>query len=222
MNSTRRFEPSTTIPLASALNQKPLPFGRKVGHIKVGANRPVGNPARYFATCDCGNKDFYLLEELKEIISRWGGCGKPDCTALNFKDTVWTSPDSLRMQLHVLLMLAPEEVESWWGGTMDDVHELDRDAGYRNLEEYLLEKGQVGVWLGRKDSYLPFMESNVFLGNKPDKLLLNFDKGKIEVEGEMMTMKELCQFSKLDADQLLLMIYELGTTDDLLFNLLEK
>jgi hypothetical protein len=91
-----------------------------------------------------------------------------------------------------------------------------------NLEEYLLEKGQVGVWLGRKDSYLPFMESNVFLGNKPDKLLLNFDKGKIEVEGEMMTMKELCQFSKLDADQLLLMIYELGTTDDLLFNLLEK
>lgn len=222
MTATRKFKPSTQIPLGE-FNAKPtLPFGRKVGHMKVGPNRPVGKGPKYFATCDCGNTGWYTVNELSEILSRWGGCGEPSCTALNFHETVWISPDSLRMQLHILLLLCPEEVESWWGGTMDDFHEIDRDQGFRNLEEYLLEKGYSGVWLGRRDTGLPFMESNVYLTSRPDDVLLHFDKAKVDVEGQMMTMKELCHISGLSADQLLTMIYELGTTDDLLYLLLEN
>lgn len=223
MTATRKFEPSNQIPLGDFNAQPKLPFGKKVGHMKVGPNRPVGKRfPKYFATCDCGHTGWYSERDLNEILSRWGGCGEPSCTALNFHETVWTSPDSLRIQLHILLLLCPEEVESWWGGRMDDFHELDRDQGFRNLEEYLLERGYSGVWLGRKDTGLPFMESNVILSSRPDEVFLRFDKATVEVEGERMSMKELCSISGLTADQLLTMIYELGTTDDLLFNLLEK
>jgi len=217
----QKFEPSTTIPLTTALNEPALPFGRKVGHMKIGPNRPIGKPVKYFATCDCGHKDFYTVEQLREILSRWGGCGTDGCTALNFRDTVWTSPDSLRMQHSLLLVMCPEEVESWWGGTMDDLAELTPEQGYRNLEAYLDDSGLTGKWLSRKDPFLPFMESNVKLGSEPDKMFMRFDRAKLQVEGEILTMKELCRISKLNADQLLIMIYELGTTDDLLYNLLE-
>jgi len=224
MTNTRTFKPSQQIPLGSLEENQPiLPFNRKIGHMKVGPNRPIGKKERkYFAACDCGHSDWYTVEALSEILNRWGGCGQPNCTALNFGELVWTTEDSLRIQHTLLLILCPEEVESWWGGTMDDVHELDRYSGYRNLEEYLLEQGYSGVWLGRKNTLLPFMESNVVLSAEPDSVFQRFSKAKVEVDGQQFTMKELCSISGMSADQLLITIYELGTTDDLLFYLLEK
>jgi len=225
MASLRQLQPSKTIHLDTK-GAKPgegLPFNRKVGHLKVGPNRPIGKESKFFFTCDCGNSGWLTAGEMREILCRYSGCGEPDCTALSFDETVWTSRDSLRIQLFALLLLCPEDVQSFWGGTMDDMYEgIDFEEALINLSLYLEDNDCGGVWLGRVSERLPFMETNVRLSSKPDKVLLNFSKAKIEVEGEDMTMKELCGIGNLSPDELLLRLYELGTTDDLLINLMEN
>jgi hypothetical protein len=62
----------------------------------------------------------------------------------------------------------------------------------------------------------------VYLSSKPDKVLMNYSKGTVEVEGQLVSMKELCKIGRLSAGELLLLMYEMGTTDDLLINLMEN
>lgn len=223
--STRKFTPTRQVKIRSVhidsgKAQKLLPFGRKVGHLKIGPDRPIGKDRRYFATCDCGHTGWYTAEELRGKLDRWGGCGEPTCTALSFSETVWASEESLRMQLFCLLMLCPERIQSDWGGTLDDMYELDLDQGLENLQSYLTEQGYNGVWLSRYDEGLPFLEDNVYLTRKPDKMLRGFSTARIEVDEEMFTMQELCQLSGLTPFALLIKLYKLGTTDDLIFNLM--
>jgi len=198
-----------------------LPFGKKVGHIKVGPNRSIGKDQKYFATCDCGRSDWYTAGELWGMLDNYGGCGMDDCTALSFRDTVWYSDESLKMQLYTVLLLRPEDVQSVWGGTMDDLYEVGLKQALTNLQDYFTEEHCSGVWLSRKDEGLPFMEGNLRLSTKPDAVFRQFAKASVLVEGEPMTMKELCCISGLNASELLLRLYKLGTTDDLLLNLME-
>jgi hypothetical protein len=135
---------------------------------------------------------------------------------------VWASDESLRIQLSTLLLLCPEEVESWWGGTMDDMFELETlDEAVLHLSMYLEDKDFTGVWISRKDDRMPFMETNVLLSSKPDVVFMRYAKGTVEVEGQLMSMKELCSIGQVNASELLLLMYEMGTTDDLLINLME-
>lgn len=222
---TRKFTPTRrvqiqSLEIGSGKALKLLPFGRKVGHLKIGPNRPVGKDQRIFATCDCGHTGWYTCEELREKLDRWAGCGEPTCTALSFNETIWASDESLRMQLFCLLALCPERIQSDWGGKLDDMYTLDLDQGLENLQAYLTEQGYSGVWLSRFDEGLPFLEDNVFLSRKPDKVLRGFATARIEVDEEMFTMKELCQLSGLAPFELLMKLYKLGTTDDLIFNLM--
>ncbi|PNV83377.1 MAG: hypothetical protein C0610_17105 [Desulfobacteraceae bacterium] len=223
--ATRKFTPTKQVKIrslhtGSGKAKKALPFGRKVGHLKVGPDRPIGKTQRYYAACDCGHTDWYEAQELREMLERWGGCGQPTCTALSFNETVWASEESLRLQLFFLLALCPDRVQSDWGGKLDDMYELDLDQGLANLQSYLTDHGYSGVWLSRYDEGLPFLEDNVYLSNKPDKSLRGFALSRIEVDEEMFTMHELCQLSGLAPFALLMKMYELGTTDDLIFNLM--
>ena len=225
---TRRFTPSRQVKINSIHTstgkaQKLLPFGRKVGHLKVGPDRPIGRDRRYYAACDCGHSGWYTADQLRGMLSRWGGCGEETCTALSFKETVWTSDEeSLRIQLFCLQLLTPDKIQSDWGGTLDDLYTVDLDQGLDNLRSYLTGQGYSGVWLSRFQEELPFLEGNVFLSQKPDKVLRRFALAKVEVDEEMFTMQELCQLSGLTSFNLLIKMYKLGTTDDLIFNLMEE
>lgn len=197
----------------------PLPFNRKVGPITVGPNRPMGRDKRYFASCDCGHSGWYQVADLLAILDSKSGCGQPKCNALSFRAAVWRTEDSLPLQLFTLLLICPQDVESLWGGTFDDLYEVGFEEACANLLPHL--EGS-GAWLCRKDLELPFIEGNVYLGSKPDPAIQGAHKARIEVDGTPMKMRELCEIAGLGVYDLLMKLYKLGTTDDLLFHLLEE
>ena len=216
------FTPSRQVKIMSVKTggkkAKVLPFGRKIGPIKVGPDRPKGNPPTYFAQCDCGRHGWYQPKELLAILEDKSGCGHPQCSALSFRAAVWHSKDSLRLQLFSLLLFYNHMVQSRWGGSFDDMYSLPFDEAYENLLEDLEVEG---VWLNRIDPELPFMEGNVRFGRKPDIALQRVRSYSIPVEGIPMRVTELCELSGLGAFDLLMKIYKLGTTDDLLINIME-
>lgn len=218
------FTPSRKVSLtAPGHKRKPLlPFNQKTGHLKIGPNRPTGKDRKYYAACDCGHKGWYTEDQLLQMIDGYSGCGQETCSAMTYHDKLWTSPDSLRIQHFTVLLLRPELLQSWWGGTMDDLYQTDSGEGYERLLTHLKEGGHAGVWLGRKDESKPFLEGNTLLTKRPDKVLRSFRGGRVEVEGTSFTMKELCGIANLTAEELLLKIYEYGTTDDLLYRLMEE
>lgn len=218
------FKPSRKVSITPpGRSRKPnLPFNSKSGHLTIGPNRPTGKDSRYYAACDCGHRGWYTEAELLDMVDGFSGCGRPSCSAMSYHDKLWVSPDSLKIQHFTITLLRPELMQSWWGGTMDDFYEISQQEGFDNLMGYLEASGISGVWLGRLDENLPFMEGNVRLGKQPDKILRFFAKAKVEVEGSLFTMKELCNISGAKAEDLLLKIYEIGGTDDLLFKLMEE
>lgn len=217
------FTPSRQVKILSVKTSgekaKLLPFGSKIGPIKVGPDRPKGNPPKYFAQCDCGRQGWYRPADLLEILDSQSGCGHEKCNALSFRATIWRSPDSLRLQLFSLLLLCPDLVQSRWGGTFDDMYSLSFDAGYTNL---LADLEGTGIWLSRVDPSLPFMEGNVGFSRRPDPVLQKVRSHSIAVDGVAMRVTELCEIAGLGASELLLKIYKLGTTDDLLIKLMEE
>lgn len=224
----REFRPSRSIPITAVdiASGKPpraeIHFNRKVGHLTIGPNRPIGRAKKIYATCDCGSKNWYPMDELERMVRERAGCGTKTCTALSFGEAVWRTPEATRLQLFTLLLIRPEEVESLWGGTADDVFEVPFEQAVENLNQYLVGQGCTGLWLARKDKLLPFMQSNVTLGNRPDPMMSQFSDATVEVEGVKMSMKELCSIGNMNASSLLLTLYERGTTDDLLVHLMEN
>ena len=217
------FTPSRQVKIMSVKtsghNATPLPFGRKIGPIKVGPNRPKGNPPKYFAQCDCGRQLWCEPKELLSILEDRSGCGHDQCTTLSFRAAVWHTEESLRLQLFSLLLVCPQDIQSWWGGTFDDMYSLSFEEGYQNL---LADLEGEGIWMTRIDPTLPFMEGNMSFGKKPDVALQRVKSHFITVDGTPMRVTELCEISGLGAFDLLMKIYKLGTTDDLLFKLLEE
>lgn len=214
------FTPTRAVKITSRKKRPTtLPFGRKAGPLTLGPNRPVGKDGKYFARCTCGHQGWYAIEELEKLVYAKSGCGQPKCNALTFREAIWNTPESLRLQLFTLITLYPQELESYWGGTFDDLYELSFEDAYLNFAEAL--DGVAGKWVTRVDPELPLIEGNVTLGAKPDRTLTSLHRVKVDVDGVPMRMKELCQLSGLGAYELLMKLYKRGSTDDLLFTLLE-
>jgi hypothetical protein len=217
------FEPSRKAPL-SAFIEVPdlLPYGRRSGPLKIGPNRPVGKQGLIHAVCDCGNSGWYPKAQLQTMVDTHSGCGEPSCTALSLADKVWASPDSLRLQLCLLLAMCPDQVQSAWGGTLDDLYVVSREEAETALKDYMAGLPGMGLWVVRIDDELPYMEGNVKRGTKPEKAFRRFSNTKITVDGTEFTLKELCDIGNRTAAEILSMICDRGTTDDLLAALMEE
>ncbi len=223
--------PSRSIPLKHFdIEVKPeraaeerLPFNRKVGLLTMGPRRVTGRARKFFALCECGARVEGTALELLRMIDRGLGCGQDDCSAVSFKDVVWGRTDeSVRIQLFILLRVCPEEVQSLWGGTLDDMWQPTFDEAAATLEHYLHadEWPESSVWLARLNPDLPFMEGNVGLSRKPDDALKRMASKAIDVGGQDMSLRELCQVTGLELPDLMLRIYRIGETDSLLERLL--
>lgn len=224
MSAGLGFEPSRKVPLTKlGTARKPdLPFNSRSGHLTIGPNRPTGKDKRYYAACDCGHKGWYTEGELRGMVDGHSGCGRPACSAMSYHDKLWVTPDSLQIQHFTITLLRPELIQSWWGGTMDDMYDMEQMEGFLHMQDYLMTGGYSGVWLTRLDENLPFLEGNLRLGKRPDKILRKFSKAKVMIDEVEFSMEELCHLSGLNAEDLLLKIYRRGGTDDLLFNLMEE
>ncbi len=225
------FEPSEVIPISSiqkrALTEDEwaegcIPFGRRVGHLLVGPQKPVGEGRQFYAQCDCGTQIWKSATELLELVRKHRSCGEPACTANGLRERVWYAEDSLRMQLYLLLLLAPEEFQSPWGGCLDEMVQVGFEEGLRALREHLscVKPPEGKNWLVRIDEDLPFIEGNVTLGERADKILRGVRQRSITVEGQQVSVKELCSISGLTPSKLLVRIYRLGTTENLFYNLM--
>jgi hypothetical protein len=217
----KTFEPSRTAPLSVfAEEEVELPYSRRSGPLKLGPNRPVGKENKIHAVCDCGHSEWYPKEELRKLVESHSGCGRYTCTALSLTDKIWASPESLRLQLCLLLALCPEQVPSLWGGTLDDLYSVSREEAEASLTKYRATLKGLGVWLVRIDEELPYMEGNLKRSARPEKSFRRFGGVKITVDGTEFTLKELCSIGKRTAAQVLSTICDMGTTDDLIAVLL--
>lgn len=217
------FEPSRTAPLSAFAEEVDLlPYGRRVGPLRLGPNRPTGKQGLIHAVCDCGHSGWYTKDCLQSLVDMHSGCGQPSCTALSLTDKVWASPDSLRLQLCLLLAMCPDQVQSAWGGTLDDLYTVSREDAEVALKDYVDSLQGLGQWMVRIDEELPYMEGNVRRGVKPEKAFRRFSNTKVTVDGTEFTLKELCDIGNKTAAQVLSMICDRGTTDDLLAALMEE
>ena len=214
------------LPFDSAgLPEKRLPFNKRVGPMKVGPNAPkiVDGKLLYYAVCKCGQTGWYEEGQLRDILELKTGCGGERCTAVSFRHAVWRTEESLRLQLFTFLLIGSKHVSSFYGGTHDDMYKLDFEEAYENLEEELKLQGESsGPWLSRKADDLPFMEGNVQVGYEPDPLLRRANRCFILVDGSPIRLDEVGELSGLSTQTLLMRIYKLGGTDDLLYKLMEE
>ena len=197
-----------------------LPFGQKVGPLKIGHNRPLGRERKFYAQCECGTGRWYTASTLHLMIDDRLGCGEPDCCVISLKEKLWRDKEeSLRLQLFLLLVTQPDEVQSVWGGSLDDLTPVRSfEEGYDNLTSYLKGGGQ---WFKRHDEELPFIEGNVSLSYTPDGLLSKVASGTVLIEGVPMSFRELCHKTGLRATDLLLKLYKLRDCEDLLLTIME-
>mgnify|MGYP003559657950 CR=1 FL=1 len=211
---------------AEARAERSIPFGRRRGPLTVGPRTAVGISRKFLRTCDCGHSGWYGPLEALALLDAGKGCQGPKCSALGYREAVWTSgPEaSKRLQLFTLLLLRKDEVESWWGGSLDDVNELSFDEGYAHFSAYVRTKGvrRGGPWIHRLDVELPFLEGNVVLDRKPDPVFLHMKQEVLEVDGQRVKVSELCQITGLAPADLMLKIFRLGTCDDLMFKLMTE
>ncbi len=220
-DTTRQFQPTRTAPLSAfTARRQRLPYGRRRGSLKIGPNRPTGRDSRIFAACDCGHTGWYTEEALWHLLNHWESCAEPGCTKTPLRDRIWQSPDSLKMQLFYLTLFHPEEVQSAWGGTLDDLYVTSLEEGAIKLSDYLTSTQPEGAWVGRYDLHLPFIEGNVRLQDLPDPLLKKAERASLLVDGERFTLKELCGLGNTSPGVLLMWIYERGGTDDLIADLI--
>lgn len=197
-----------------------LPFGQQVGPLKIGQNKPIGKERKIYAQCDCGTGRWYTPDTLRLMIEDRLGCGEPHCHVISLKDKLWRDKDeSLRLQLFLLLVTQPEEVQSCWGGSFDDMSDVfDFEEAYDNLTEYLTGEGQ---WFKRRDEEMPFIEGNVTFSHVPDGMLAKVTSGNVWVGDVSLSFRELSRKTGLKAPDLLLKLYKLRGSEDILLTLLE-
>lgn len=226
--------PSRTIPLKSlslfespeARAMRAIPFGRRRGPLTVGPRAPVGIHRKFLLMCDCGHSGWYEAVEIVSLLDQGKGCQSEKCSAIGYREAVWVEEPTVsrKLQLYTLLLLKGEEVQSWWGGTLDDTHELTFAEAYENFSAYVQTRGvrRGGPWIRRLDPELPFLEGNVILSKKPDPVFVHMRDGALDVDGQRMKVRELCALTGLSPADLMLKIFKIGTCDDLIFNLMSE
>jgi hypothetical protein len=226
--------PSRVVPLksfgqretAEMRAERSIPFGRRRGPLTVGPRTAVGVSRKFLLTCDCGHSGWYGPMEILALLDAGRGCQGPQCSAMGYREVVWTGEPhiSRRLQLFTLLLLRKSEVQSWWGGALDDVSELSFSEGYANFSAYVRmpHVRKKGPWIRRLDENLPFLEGNIMLAAKPDPLFQRMRQEAIEIDGQRVKVNELCELTSLNPADLMLKIFRLGTCDDLMYKLMSE
>lgn len=197
-----------------------LPYGSKIGRLRVGAYSASG---KCTLTCDCGYKGTLAHKTVRKLLKQGMGCGTADCTVDSFERMLWADVNnSLKIQLFLLTQLLPDEVPSRWGGQLDDFEEIDLDQAYANFlaDELSGKPPETVKWIERHTVELPFMPGNVVMTGMPSRLLAKSSNMSIDAGAGEMLISEIIKFTGKTESEVLLKAFEMRTFDGVIAELI--
>ncbi len=199
-----------------------VPFGTKQGPLKIGKGNPVGKDRLFETHCDCGRSSLMSVEDILHNVSEGLGCGFQKCSILPFVSHLWKGMGkSLHLQLLFRLLGDPDDVFSYWGGSLEDAFSMDLPEAFNNFFPYCksLMESDDHYWACKECDDLPFIEGNIIMKEAPDTAIKTLLKDKVIIHGQFYSMQDLATIMGGNTQEVMKALFECESIDRLLTQL---
>ena len=206
-----------------------LPTGVWYGAFRMQyKDRVADGSLRYMVTCVCGKDHYLTTEQLTQYMLEHTGCRDTCCQQKILMRLFWgTLPDALRVQWKLIQACYPDNIPSFWGGTLDDLFKRDLKHGFvRAYQEVLCKLVDLRRpdlrWLTPLNPELPFTLDNLTLAREPWNRMDRLNFLRPVIAGHPVKMSEICNTMNVTPEQVLNALVEDDVDpDELLIALLE-